>query len=50
MAYPVVVRRFLEELADRLFMGDVDQASHRVLKDFRTGALGWTALERPPAL
>eukprot|EP00271_Cylindrocystis_brebissonii_P014640 TRINITY_DN36078_c0_g1_i1.p1 TRINITY_DN36078_c0_g1~~TRINITY_DN36078_c0_g1_i1.p1 ORF type:complete len:479 (+),score=40.47 TRINITY_DN36078_c0_g1_i1:527-1963(+) len=39
---------FLELVADKLFNGDVDQASHRVLKDFRKGAFGWLALERPP--
>ncbi|CAI5956690.1 unnamed protein product [Closterium sp. NIES-64] len=39
---------FLEALADRLCMGDVNQAAHRVLKDFRRGAFGWIALERPP--
>eukprot|EP00897_Mesotaenium_endlicherianum_P007652 jgi/Mesen1/6915/ME000356S06116 len=39
---------YLEMLADHLVMGDVDQAAHRVLKDFRKGAFGWVALERPP--
>lgn len=39
---------FLEGLADRLFQGNVNQASHRLLKDFRRGSLGTIALERPP--
>ncbi|GBG86294.1 hypothetical protein CBR_g41288 [Chara braunii] len=38
----------LYRLADRLFGGDIDVAAHRVLKDYRRGALGLFALERPP--
>eukprot|EP00850_Spirogloea_muscicola_P025508 SM003351S12811 [mRNA] locus=s3351:953:1423:- [translate_table: standard] len=40
--------QFLELLAERTFQGDVDQAARRLLKDFRRGALGRLALERPP--
>ncbi|CAI5507980.1 unnamed protein product, partial [Closterium sp. Naga37s-1] len=47
-SFPSSRCRFLEALADRLCMGDVNQAAHRVLKDFRRGAFGWIALERPP--
>lgn len=38
----------LEELSQALFQGDVNQAAHRVLRDFRKGEFGWIALERPP--
>eukprot|EP00249_Psilotum_nudum_P010768 c22751_g1_i2 orf=415-1425(-) len=38
---------FLEELAQRLFAGDVNQAACRILRDFRRGKFGWLALERP---
>eukprot|EP00246_Nothoceros_aenigmaticus_P002426 TRINITY_DN13301_c0_g1_i2.p1 TRINITY_DN13301_c0_g1~~TRINITY_DN13301_c0_g1_i2.p1 ORF type:complete len:350 (-),score=58.54 TRINITY_DN13301_c0_g1_i2:220-1269(-) len=39
---------YLEQLSP-MFNGDVDQASHRVLHDFRSGKFGRLALERPPA-
>lgn len=38
----------LEEIAQALFQGDVNQAAHRVLRDYRKGEFGWIALERPP--
>ncbi len=40
---------FLEELAQLLFQGDVNQAAYRVLRDYRVGKFGWIALERPPS-
>lgn len=41
---------FLEELGQKLFAGDINKASHRVLQDFRKGELGWLGLERPPSV
>lgn len=38
---------FLEELAQKLFAGDINQAAHRVMHDYRKGALGWMCLESP---
>lgn len=38
----------LEEIAQAMFQGDVNQAAQRVLRDFRKGEFGWIALERPP--
>ncbi|BFI24671.1 hypothetical protein MPTK2_1g13850 [Marchantia polymorpha subsp. ruderalis] len=40
---------FLEQLGQDKFQGDVNQAAFRVLRDFRKGAFGWLALERPPS-
>ncbi|KAH7420931.1 hypothetical protein KP509_13G030800 [Ceratopteris richardii] len=40
---------FLEELAQKLFAGDINQASLRLLQDYRKGSLGWRCLEFPPA-
>ncbi|XP_047957722.1 DAR GTPase 3, chloroplastic [Salvia hispanica] len=41
-------RIFVQKLALRLFNGDTNQASFRILSDFRKGKFGWVALERPP--
>ncbi|KAL2653315.1 hypothetical protein R1flu_021443 [Riccia fluitans] len=41
---------FLEQLGQVKFQGDVNQAALRVLRDFRKGAFGWLALERPPSV
>ena len=38
---------FIVALADSLFHGDTERAGQRLLKDFRSGALGWFALELP---
>lgn len=35
-------------VGDAIFLGDVEKAGARVLKDYRTGALGWVCLEPPP--
>lgn len=40
--------RYLENIAQKLFNGDVDVAAHRVLKDYRSGKLGNFSLEKPP--
>eukprot|EP00250_Pteridium_aquilinum_P029855 c40243_g1_i1 orf=128-1207(+) len=40
---------FLEELAQKLFAGDINQAAFRLLQDYRKGALGWIGLEWPPS-
>lgn len=45
----MTVEAFLEELAQLLFQGDVNQAAYRVLRDYRVGKFGWIALERPPS-
>ena len=34
-------------LANETYQGDIESAARRILKDFRRGALGWLALERP---
>ncbi len=39
---------FVVALADSLFHGDTERAGQRLLKDYRSGALGWFALELPP--
>lgn len=41
-------RIFVEKLARQFFNGDVNQASFRVLTDYRKGKFGWFSLERPP--
>lgn len=41
---------FLEELSQKIFAGDINQAAHRILQDFRKGSLGWIGLERPPPI
>jgi hypothetical protein len=38
---------FVVLLAESLFHGDVERAGQRLLKDFRTGALGFMALDQP---
>ncbi len=38
---------FLQHVADRMFLGDTEKAGARILKDYRTGALGSFALELP---
>lgn len=40
---------FLEELAQKLFAGDINQAALRLMQDYRKGALGWMCLEWPPS-
>lgn len=39
---------FVEELAQKLFAGDANQAAQRILQDYRRGGLGWMGLEQPP--
>ena len=41
---------FVAELGASLFHGDPERAGQRLLKDYRTGALGLIALEQPPRL
>mmetsp|Transcript_15033 Transcript_15033/g.40632 ORF Transcript_15033/g.40632 Transcript_15033/m.40632 type:complete len:449 (-) Transcript_15033:226-1572(-) len=38
---------FIVGVADRMFCGDTEKAGSRILKDYRTGALGKFALELP---
>jgi hypothetical protein len=38
---------FVRSVAERIFLGDVEKAGARILKDFRTGYLGPFALELP---
>lgn len=38
----------IDTVGDAVFLGDVEKAGARVLKDYRTGALGWVCLEPPP--
>lgn len=38
---------FVHAVAGKLFFGDAEKAGARILKDYRTGALGSFALERP---
>ena len=38
---------YVRLVADRIFLGDVEKAGARILKDFRTGYLGSFALESP---
>lgn len=40
---------FVHALADRMFNGEPERAGQRILKDFRTLALGRICLEQPPA-
>ncbi|MCO5609575.1 hypothetical protein L7F22_063805 [Adiantum nelumboides] len=39
---------FLEELAQKIFAGDINHAALRLLQDYRKGCLGWIGLEWPP--
>ena len=39
---------YLLAIAAEKFQGEAERAGQRVLKDFRTGALGRFALELPP--
>ena len=41
---------FVAELGGVLFHGDPERAGQRLLKDYRTGALGLIALEQPPLM
>ncbi len=45
----MTVEAFLEELAQLLFWGDVNQAANWVMQDYRVVKFGWIALERPPS-
>lgn len=40
---------YVQALAEQLFQGDAERAGQRLLKDYRTGALGRICLEVPPA-
>lgn len=40
--------RYAFAVAEQTFVGEVERAGARVLKDYRTGALGWICLEPPP--
>lgn len=39
---------YVQAVAAQLFQGDVERAGQRLLKDYRTGALGNFCLELPP--
>lgn len=41
---------FVAELGIAIFHGDPERAGQRLLKDYRTGALGLIALEQPPLM